>query len=372
MTDIRQSLFDQSPVPISDRVAHMRALHPPGSTGHVILARTGRRHDGEWGWLETCVRVEDLETSPALMQAQYGGMQRYGIPSRSARRAMGRFHRRDTAHVTELGSAYLDLDYYRSKRLRRLPPEEVAQMVLWRLREANLPDPSYILFTGRGLCVVWLFDPVPAEALPRWRALMQYLTGRAGPRRRGRPKVAAVWRGLGLDAACKDPTRVFRICGTVNSKRGTKVRLLWPSSWDVVRRHDFDQLANSILPYTRAEIAQMRVEAALARAERDEQVARRAPNVRLTASTYWSTVGSDIVKLVRGRHGHWGEVHGPRSSSASPAAENEPREGGGLHTRAASACVLVRRRARRLGDWDGRAMGVGSAERPAAGVHRGA
>ena len=103
---------------------------------------------------------------------------------------------------------FSDLDYYRTSYAGWLP-ELVRDAALRALDDAALPLPSFSVKTGRGIVLVWLHDPVPRHALPRWRLCQQ--------------RLLEVLRPFGGDAMCTDAARVLRLVGTRNSKSGTLV-----------------------------------------------------------------------------------------------------------------------------------------------------
>ena len=180
----------------------------------------------------------------------------YAVPSFVEQLAMrehvymgqGRFHgRRCVAQLSTVGSVWADLDYYRTGR-RHDGADAVAEDVRRRAEAVGLPDPSFILATGRGLLASWLTEELPRAALPRWN-----------PVERG---VIGAFNGFGADAKCCDAARVFRLLGTTNPKaeRGHElVRCLHPAKG---RRepeiHAFEDVARAILPRERPDAGRAR------------------------------------------------------------------------------------------------------------------
>ena len=253
----------------------MAALHPEGAVGKVALMRRAMGRSGLWSWKTAMVAIEDLNGRD-LQLATHASMHRFGGWRRSD-------------DVVSLNSVYMDLDYHGCERHKHRPPEEVMALLRDRLYQARVPEPSHWLYSGRGIQLVWLLDPLPASALPRVRALQQCLMGpKQTERGRARDertaanelRMAGVWEGLGLDRSASDVARVFRIAGSHNEKSGRRVRLLSPAAWSEVRRYDLDYLCDAILPFTRDEMAEIRAERVAkreaVRALREERDARRA------------------------------------------------------------------------------------------------
>lgn len=199
---------------------------------------------------------------------------------------------RGVRHVHALGAAYADLDTYRVERLRGLRPEAIAEEVLAHLARLGRPEPSLITFTGRGLAVVWTHDAVPAAALSRWQAMEDQLIRDLAD--------------FGADPAARDAARVLRLCGTVNSKSREVVRPL-----HIGARHRFGDLADAVLPHTRAQILSFRAEAAKRRAQRPQQQRKpvrapregRGPRPVLTRRTWADALLEDLHRLRRHRYG---------------------------------------------------------------------
>lgn len=112
---------------------------------------------------------------------------------------------------------------------------------------AGIPLPNLAVHTGRGVHFYWLFDRlVPAAATPRWLACLRHLIALLGP--------------FGADPAVRDTARVLRLVGTVNTKArwtdSSGDEHLWRVSCEVLQtaRHNFDFLADQILPVTRSEL----------------------------------------------------------------------------------------------------------------------
>ena len=253
----------------SPRAAHARTLHPdlPGVKGKVSLMRVTKGSDDEDRWETRVVTVSELAASDALLWATHVSMQRF-------------YGARGSTSLVQLQSLIADVDCHDKAHFRGLSPEDMAGVMIERLRAAGKPLPSYILFSGRGLHCVWLHQPLQATPgiVGRHRSVQRHMHGPKG----GKPSstvrtasgtrlqdaeviaheesMAAVWRGTGLDRGAIDTARVLRIAGSYNGKSGKLARLVWPASWTDVERHDFEDLATAFLPFTRDQMACIRAE----------------------------------------------------------------------------------------------------------------
>ncbi|CDZ66320.1 Plasmid replication-like protein, partial CDS, partial [Neorhizobium galegae bv. orientalis] len=195
------------------------------------------------------------------------------------------FHkRRSISQLTAIAACYTDLDYHNCARWKGRNPADVASAVVGHLEDAMVPAPSYILSTGRGLVCVWLTELLPRVALPRWNAVQKRLW--------------EVLETFGGDRRALDAARVFRLCGSENSRaewdRRT-VSMVWcQGSPETPARHVFGTLADEVLPFTHAELISLRAERAKRKAEGNNKT---APAVRHTAESYWESVLTDLQRL---------------------------------------------------------------------------
>ncbi|AMB45061.1 hypothetical protein [Methylobacterium sp. AMS5] len=298
----------------SDRAAlqraHIALLHPQGSRGQVCTARAAR--DGH-GWDEGLVAPSSKAISEQLAAAdvEYAGQLRF----------TGRRH---SACVTGIGSGYLDLDFYKPN----LPyadatAEEVASILIGAFEAAGVPCPSFVQDSGQGAYTIWAFtQSMDGQALPRWQAAMKGLRGPVLdadgnlPKRRGAidPKLAAfetrmlplwrVLRDLGLDRGAIDPARVLRVMGALNPKTGRMSCLAWPSSIQDIERIDFDAWCDALVPYTRAELRQLRAEREVWKSANPDYVKVERRPRRLSGSK-WALVLGDLMRLLDHRGANW-------------------------------------------------------------------
>ncbi|SOD97217.1 hypothetical protein [Caenispirillum bisanense] len=259
----QQAEYNLSSPRLLSGIEHVSLLHPDGGSGGAALAvRTDK-------WRERLVPVEDLRDE---VENVVGGTDIFV----SQQSFLGW---RRVSQLLTLGACYVDLDYFHMPSLAHSTPEAVTQDVLRSLVDSNIPEPSYILFTGRGLLVTWLIDAIPRAALPRWQVVQRYL--------------ADALAGHCSDRRALDAARVFRLAGSVNSKSGEQVRLTWPHRSSFTR-YTFDHLAHEILPLERDVLISLTAERARRRAAGH---ASGAPSIHLTAATWWEAVLTDLQRL---------------------------------------------------------------------------
>jgi hypothetical protein len=252
---------------------HARLLHGEVRKGKAVLASaSGRGKKREWH--ETPVALGD-ERFVANCSGNADCYLSYHTFARGRR----------TRSLVALCALHADVDFYKlaGNPIADLSPAAVAALILAHLASRNLPLPSIVLDTGRGLGLTWLIDPIPAQARTRWLACQRALGTELAP--------------FGHDRAAIDAARLTRLVGTRNGVSGRTVRMLPVSTCE---RHDFEVLAARLLPYTRAEIHNLKaVRRARRRAPSNATV---GPRPRLTSRTLHEARIADLRKLVHGRY----------------------------------------------------------------------
>lgn len=209
--------------------AYAQALHG-GGLGTVSVGRARRREPGLYQRRLPVERALQHARKLRGEQDVYMSLNRYGS-------GLG------TRNLISLSALYADLDYYNVPKLAKYHPYEVLEMVLERLRDEGISNPTHAIGSGRGLYLIWQHHPVRPEALTKWRRVSK--------------RLSEVLHEFGADAAVgSDPARVLRLPGTVNSTNGGKVEPLLP----VGETYKFGQLADTVLPVNRAKLYDLRKE----------------------------------------------------------------------------------------------------------------
>ena len=107
--------------------------------------------------------------------------------------------------IRQLRSLYVDLDFY----IFNYDPAWILGKLELEFYKQSIPEPNMVIFSGQGLVLIWMIEPVPYMALPLWQAVQNYLIKQLKP--------------LGGDPKACDAARIFRIAGSTSSKNGNEV-----------------------------------------------------------------------------------------------------------------------------------------------------
>ncbi len=261
---------------------HVRTLHPDNGRdggrryGHVVFGQ--RVHDGKRNWRQ---QAADVSEAPHIAKEtiERGDAADFYV-------SMQAFHgRRRIENLASIGCAFSDIDYRNKTQWAARSPHVVLTAILAALDEVKIPAPSFVIDSGRGLCLVWLHELLPPGALGRWNLVQD--------------RIADVLTGFGADRNAKDAARVFRVTGSIHSKaewHRRQVRLFWiQGSPGEPFRYEFNTLADQVLPYTREEIVSLRAERAKRRASGSGKVGK--PAGRLDRASYGEAVLEDMERL---------------------------------------------------------------------------
>lgn len=206
---------------------HAAALH-----GDRALPRTkisiGFKYQTGKRWDEHAIKIEELQT--------YCEGLKDGVDVYIAQNPVWGW--RGIHNLAGLNACFADLDLYNKPEFQNYSPEALASQVRFHLDDLNIPEPTTIIYSGRGLQCVWLFDKViTRKALPRWNAAQKYLC-------------------KALQHFCADPraidgARVLRLYGTRHSFNGEVVRPL--TGGDFKNTYDFEFFINEVFPMSHDE-----------------------------------------------------------------------------------------------------------------------
>lgn len=202
---------------------------------------------------------------------------------------------REKKFLKRLTACFLDLDTYKQTELEGLPAESLCARVLDHCYQENIPEPSLVVFSGRGLQLKWcLTSPIPEAALERWEAVQETLGAR--------------FEWFCADTAAMCANQFLRVLGTVNQRSGNTVRLVHQATTPTMGGsrlpnklvgYDFDEFADTVLPVCRRDLGSPQRELTLVQppAAKDS----RAPAGLLTSRGLAQRRFEDVMRLCESR-----------------------------------------------------------------------
>jgi hypothetical protein len=141
---------------------------------------------------------------------------------------------RKAAHVRYLNACYSDVDCYK----KGLTPTAALIKIGRLIQDGTLPPPSFGL-QSRGLWLFWLLRAEKDPARPPRtgsRNLVAY--------NEIQKRIRRILADVGGDAAARDAARPARVPGSINSKNGAIVEVLWPPKTTQPATYTLKQLAH--------------------------------------------------------------------------------------------------------------------------------
>ena len=141
---------------------------------------------------------------------------------------------RRAVNLQSVGLLFADLDTYQNPNLVSRTPEEQAGMLVCFCAGEDIPAPSIVLFSGRGLQAKWLLtSALGPGSLFEWNGAQMALVSILEP--------------FCADKAARDVSRVLRLDRTVNTKSGEKTRVVYiHGTENCPARYDFQELREEL------------------------------------------------------------------------------------------------------------------------------
>lgn len=141
---------------------------------------------------------------------RYNGLMAKNFDGENVYISMNTFYlkERTVERLKRLNALYVDIDCYKLG----LQKESVLYELEQNYFESEIPSPTFVVDSGRGLYLIWKLRNEDRNALPRWTKVQNHLIEKL--------------KCFGADPACKDSARVLRIPFSANSKSGTSVKIL--------------------------------------------------------------------------------------------------------------------------------------------------
>nr|WP_312289491.1 DNA-binding response regulator [Clostridium chromiireducens] len=114
-------------------------------------------------------------------------------------------------NIRHLNSLYIDVDFYSIDKYKECDHEYMMQMINYQYFESGLlPEPTFTVFTGKGLAFYWLIEPCHVTVLPLWNVIQRHFL--------------ETLLSVGGDSKSIDSARVMRLAGSLHigtNKRAT-------------------------------------------------------------------------------------------------------------------------------------------------------
>lgn len=156
---------------------------------------------------------------------------------------------RRVVNLARIGLLFCDLDTYNVPALAGKSAGQLTDAVLFFCEQEGIPEPSILVYSGRGIQAKWLLDkPLPRDALPRWNACQKHLVEKLGY--------------LGADPQARDASRVLRLIDTVNTKSGQVCEVTHVRKDENRKpvKYEFEYLCEWLLPFSREQLQAKRQE----------------------------------------------------------------------------------------------------------------
>jgi len=273
--------------PVYDPVYHLIHLHHAGAPEQKCYIALGKKcPNSQTGWYQRCYRpgeLPDVLRDPSWGEGRdvYFSLNNFFLPQRASN------------WTRDIRGLYVDIDYYKLDRWKSYRPEAMLEYIfLEYVEEGRLPKPSYVIFSGTGLQLVYLVNPVDYlndKAFRLWKKLQDYLI--------------QTLRDVGADPACSDPARVFRLAGTYNSKTGRRIYLVQylaePYSMEILA----DEWLPELVPHGKPSATSLQNPTPRRKPSRHSKSQNGSRKTEFSPRTLHLARARDLEKLVRLRRG---------------------------------------------------------------------
>ncbi|MFD3158860.1 DNA-binding response regulator (plasmid) [Haloimpatiens sp. FM7330] len=140
-------------------------------------------------------------------------------------------------NVRKLNSLYIDLDYYTINKFKNKSVDDILYILEKDYFDKKVPKASFIVITGRGLCIYWSIEPVPKQALPLWNAVQKIFLDKL--------------KNIGADQKSIDAARVMRLAGSINQKNEKVTEILVYDEKKYVLKDIQEKYVPKLTPYVK-------------------------------------------------------------------------------------------------------------------------
>jgi hypothetical protein len=213
---------------------YIRAVHEDDKDGRGFIVLAEKRKNGKWKqrgytWDGLLQHIRKIDLG--VQKNMYLSAQTFCAP----------YRRIET--LFRLNVIGYDIDFHEGRLTKSAILNVFRDLKAIIFEENILPPPSLVVFTGRGLQLIYLLESLPKQGLPLWQMVGEAMAARI---REGLSSTATVSIGA-LDANYSDVTRVLRLPGTYNTEARTYAEIIEPEDAPLAR-YRLDALRDAYLP----------------------------------------------------------------------------------------------------------------------------
>lgn len=119
---------------------------------------------------------------------------------------------RKIENIRKLNALYIDVDFYHVEKFKNCDHVYMMNLINNEYFESGiLPEPTFTVFTGKGLAYYWLIEPCHVNVLPLWNVVQRYLL--------------ETLEEVGGDRKSIDSARVMRLAGSLHIENNKRAKL---------------------------------------------------------------------------------------------------------------------------------------------------
>lgn len=203
---------------IANPIEQIKHLHE-NAEGFIALLRKNKDGTSQYHYKREDIEqhINDWVYHNWRTQDSYVSMNTFFTPKRLV------------TNLKEIRTAFVDIDCHNVG----VSAEKMALILERDYYGKSIPKPNLVIYSGRGLNLIWFLNPISGLAVERWGKLQKAIFN--------------VVKSLGADSKASDAARVFRIAGGHNTKNGAQVYCVLEHE----QRYEFDGIVADYFPELR-------------------------------------------------------------------------------------------------------------------------
>lgn len=119
---------------------------------------------------------------------------------------------RKIENIRKLNSLYIDVDFYNIEKFKDCDHVYMMNLINNEYIDSGvLPEPTFIVFTGKGLAYYWLIEPCHVNVLPLWNVVQRFML--------------ETLEEVGGDRKSIDSARVMRLAGSLHMETDKRAKI---------------------------------------------------------------------------------------------------------------------------------------------------